>query len=53
MSGAMLADVWLHSASGALHCNVGSTSAAPVPVTRVSHGQSVLDSASGHVTVGF
>jgi len=48
----MLADVCLHSASAALHYYLGSGSAAPVPVTHVSHSQSVLARTSGSVTVG-
>ena len=48
----MAADVCLHSASTALHCYLGSASAAPVPVTHVSHSQSVLAPMSGSVTVG-
>ena len=49
----MLGDVGLHSASAALHCNLGSGSAGPVPVTQVSHGQSVLAPKTGSVTVGL
>jgi len=48
----MLGDVCLHSASAALHYNLGRWSAAPVQTTHASHSLSVLDSASGHVTVG-
>ena len=48
----MLADVCLHSASTALPHYQGSGSAAPVPCTHVSHGQSVLAPMSGSVTVG-
>jgi hypothetical protein len=48
----MLADVCLHSAPVALHYYLGSGSAAPVPVTNASQGQSVLSSTSGSVAVG-
>ena len=48
----MLADVCLHSASAALHYYLGSASAAPVPVTHVSHSQSVLAPTSRRVTIG-
>jgi hypothetical protein len=47
----MLADVCLHSASTALHYYLGSGLAAAVHVTQASHSLSVLDSASGHLTV--
>jgi hypothetical protein len=47
----MLVDVCLHSASAALHYYQGSSSAAPVPVTHVSHSQSVLAPTSASVTV--
>ena len=48
----MRADACLHSGSAALHYYLGSGSAAPVPVTHVSHSQSVLARTSGSVTVG-
>ena len=47
----MLADVCLHSSSTALHYYLGSRWAAPMPVTHVSHSQSVLAPTSGSVTV--
>jgi hypothetical protein len=47
----MLADISLHSASAALHCYLGSSSA-PLPATQVSHSQSVLAQTSGRVTIG-
>jgi hypothetical protein len=48
----MRADVRLHSVSAALHCSLGSGSAASGPVTHVSHSQSVLAPTSGRVTIG-
>lgn len=48
----MLADLCLHSASTALPYYLGSGSAASVPVTHVSHGQSVLAPTSGSIPVG-
>ena len=48
----MPADVSLHSASAALHCYLGSSSVAPVPVTHVNHSQMVLAPTSGSVAVG-
>jgi len=48
----MLADVYLHSASAALHCYLGSGSGAPVPATHVGHSQRVLAPTSDNVTVG-
>lgn len=52
----MLVDVCVHSVSAALHYQLGSGqlgsgSAAAVRVTQASHSLSVLDSASGHMTV--
>ncbi len=47
----MLADVCLHSASTALHYDLGSGSAAPVPVTHVNHSQSILAPTSCSVRV--
>ncbi len=47
----MLADVCLHSAPAALHYYLGSCSAAPVPVTNASQGQSVLSPTSASVAV--
>jgi hypothetical protein len=57
----MLVDVLVHSASAALHYQLGSgqlgsgqlgsESAAAVHVSQASHSLSVLDSASGHMTV--
>lgn len=47
----MLAALCVHSASAALHYQLGRWSAAAVHVTQASHSLSVLDSASGHVTV--
>ena len=46
----MLVDVRLHSASAALHWQLGSGSAAAVHVTQAGHSLSVLDSTSAHVT---
>ena len=48
----MRADACLHSVSAALHCSLGSGSAAAGPVTHVSHSQSVLAPTSGRVTIG-
>lgn len=48
----MRSDVCQHSTSAALHYYLGSGSAAPVPVTHVSHSQSVLAPTSGSGTVG-
>jgi hypothetical protein len=52
----MLVDVFVHSASAALHYELGSGqlgsgSAAVVHVSQASHSLSVLDSASGHIAV--
>lgn len=47
----MLAALCVHSASAALHYNLGRWSAAPVQITQASHSLSVLDSASGHMMV--
>lgn len=48
----MLAYVCLHSAPAALHYHLGSSSAAPVPVTNASQGQSIPSPTSGSVAVG-
>jgi hypothetical protein len=47
----MLVDVRVHSVSAALHYYLGSGSAAAVRVTQACHSLSVLDPASGHMTV--
>ena len=49
----MRADVCLHSVSAALHCSLGSGSAAPGPIPHVNHSQSVLAPTSGRVTIGL
>ena len=46
----MLVDVRLHSASAALHWQLGSGSAATAHVTQAGYRLSALDSTSAHVT---